>query len=480
MTGLVLAGQIGSADVIRLKNGIELHGTLVSFDAEVGIVVERCDNGGIVALRWEHIVDTDAEEIKTAHGYGNMEVETISIRATRMLLDNGTYVTGVRVEPSRPGIVTLHRMGKDYDYLHDRIRNVETVEVEAQEIYTGQELYDRKVGAAPPETALEHFKAGVYCEAIAFYSRALEHFRMAAALDPMFKPKATAHKIEQIEIKQIEQEATRYLAEIRNRLYRKKFSRALEMCETFVRTFPFSRQKGELEALRAKILVKRRAHYQQLILTDYFTMIDRVAAEVAREDGLSLGDALAYARDEMCFDIKEMLARQYGMKIEEIEELWKNRKGGGLRTATYGTATFILGEQAHLLPAEAREPERKEKKNDPLTVDEKLKQKIEAIKKKRDEHAKRRVSTAQPPDAIGQSPEQWWRNSKVEWKKQLVCAFYAEQSGDVHVRRVRLRKCASCEGKGWFYYFPRGEDTKTRDPCLVCKTLAIVRVVYYR
>lgn len=472
--------QAGTSEVIRLKNGVELHGELLAFDAEVGIVVKRCDNGGIIPLRWKHIHDNDAEEIKNAHGYGDMDVETILIRAKRILLDNGDYAIGVVVESSRPGVLTLHRMGKDYDYLHGKIRDVETMDVEAQEIFTAQELYDQKISNALPETALDHFKIGVYCESIAFYARALEHFQITAELDPAFKPKATARKIEQMEVKRIEKEATELLGEIQKRLYRKKFSRALEMCETFVKTFPLSKQKGELERLHAKILIKKQSHYQQLILTDYFTIIDRVAARVARQNGLELGDALAYARDEMCFDIKENLARVYGMEVEEIEELWRSRKGGSLRNATYGTATFILGEEARLLPAENVEPERKEEKKEALTVDERLRRKIEAIKKERDKHAARRVTVGRPSDEIGQTADQWWRNSKVEWKKQLVCAFYAERSGDVKVHRIRLGKCASCEGMGWFEYFPRGEDVKTRDPCPVCKTLGIVRVVFYK
>lgn len=467
------------SEVIRLKNGIELHGDLISFDAEVGVVVKRCDNGGIVTLRWEHIVDADAEQIKQAHGYGGMDVETILVQVRRLLLENGDSVIGAPRPSSRPGVVTLHRFGKDYDYLIGRIRETETFDVEAQEVFTGQELYDRKIGAAPPETALDHFKIGVYCESIAFYSRALEHYRIAAGLDPDFRPLATAHKIERMEIKHREAEATLLLETIRNRLYRKNFARALEMCDTFAREFPLSRQKAELDALRARIQNERHAHYQQLILTDYFTIIDRVAARIAGQEGLAVGDALAYARDEMPFDIKKNLARLYGTEVDEIEELWRNREGGGLRTATYGTATFILGERARHMPSEKASPERNPPKKE-LTLDDKLRKKLEALKKERDEHAKSRFKAARSHYDVGPSAQEWWRTAKAEWKKQLVCAFYADNSGDVVVHRVRLRRCPSCEGIGWFLYFQRGEDINTQSPCPVCKTLGIVRVVYFK
>ena len=468
-----------SGEIIRLKNGVELHGELVEFNAEQGVTVKRFDNGGIITLRWEHIVEADATAIKVAHGYGGMEVEPILVKAKRFLLATGDYVIGVPVESDRPGVVTLHRLGKNYPYLHSQVKDVETVEVEAQEVYTAQELYDRQVEGALPETALDHFKLAVFCESIAYYDRALEHFKMAAEQDPDFKPDVVAQKIGQMEVKQAEADATRLLNEIKNRLYKKQFERALAFCDDFAESFPDSRQMGELEKLKAKVLTKKTEFYQQKILTDYFSYLDIIARKVASDKEIKVEDALAYARDEMGGDVRKKLAGLYVMAEEDIETLWLNRKGGRARTVSYGSGTFLLGEEAKEVPEAESDEEEEEKEEEPATVDEKLKKKIEAIKKERAKQSKSRRSRLQIDD-IGQKPGQWWRNSDTASRKQILVAFYAEKSGDMKIVRVRFRKCRQCNGRGWFESFSVNQDEDKKDPCPVCKTLAIERIVTYK
>lgn len=472
-------GLSASGEIIRLKNGVELHGEVLEFDAERGVVVQRYDNGGVVELLWEHILEQDVEKLKVARGYGGMEAEPILIRAKRLLLASGDYVIGVQVESSRPGVLTLHRNGKNYDFLQSQVRDIESVEVEAQEVYTAQELYDQKVQESLPETALDHFKLAVFCESVAFYERALEHYTLAVEQDPDFKPDVVAQKIEQMQVKQSEADATALLNDIRNRLYKKQFAKAFTMCDTFEETYPDSRQMGELEKLRGRIAKKRHDHFKQKILTDYFSYMDRIAYKVAQNRELELEDALAYARDEMGADVINKLSEVYVMEVEEVTELWQNRRGGRSRTSTYGTGTFILGEEAKDIPETEAEEEGEEEAEQPATLDEKLKKKIEAIKKERAKQVGKKRSRLQLDD-IGQTPDQWWRNSPTEDRQQFVICFFAEKSGEVKVQRVKFRSCHSCAGKGWFEYFSASEEEQRREPCPVCKTLGIVRIVTYK
>jgi len=473
---------VGRGEIIRLKNGVELHGELTRFEPEVGITVERYDNGGVVRLRWEHIIDADVRAIKAAHGYSDMEAEAIMVRAKKLLLATGDFVIGVQVESTRPGVVTLHRHGKDYDYLHNQVKGIETVDVEAQEVYTAEELYEQKLKEVFPETALDHFKFGVFCESIAYYVRALEHFQLAAELDPEFKPDLVALKIDQMGIKQSESTATEMLSTIKNRLYKKQFKRALVLCDSFVEDFPDSRQMGELEKLKAQILTKRSAYYQQKILSDYFSYMEPIAFKIATERTLELEDCMVYARDEMGLDIQKKLADIYGMEIEEIEELWANRKGGRARTVSYGTGTFVLGEEAKTLPeknsGDAEGDEKKEQEK-PSSLDERLKERLEKIKAEKAKLAKKRKTKLQIDD-IGQSPEQWWRNAEIKTRKNFLTAYFAEKSGAVRVERVKFRNCHHCNGKGWLEYFSSGDEEDSREPCPVCKTLGIIRIVVFK
>lgn len=473
----------GEAEVIRLKNGMELHGEIIRFDAETGITFKRCENGGIIELRWEHLIEEDVIAIKAAHGYGDLEAEPIYVRAKKLLLATGDYVIGVQVESSHPGVVTLHRLGKNYDYVPSHIEDIENVEVEAQEVYTAQELYEQKIAESFPETALDHFKLAIYCESVTIYSRALEHYEMTAELDSEFKPNIVAAKIHRMGIKQSEKEATELLNEIRNRLYKKKFEPALKLCDTFARSFPQSQQLSDLDKLRSRIITKRHDYYQHKIMPDYFSWMGRIAYKMAADRSINLDDALSYARDKLGEDIKKKLAESYGMEMEEVADLWANRTGGMTRTATYGMGTFILGEQAKKIPEVLKEEDEEEDetvgKKRPATLDEKLKQRIEELKKEREKQVKNRRPRLNIEN-IGQTKDQWWRNADNDSRKQFLIAFFAENSDDICYRKVRLRPCATCCGKGWFFYFFRSEDAPTQEPCYVCKTLGVERIVVFK
>ena len=57
--GLLLAAWFVPADaeVIRLKDGRELHCEIIASSEDNGITVRRLDNGGVFDLRWEHLLE---------------------------------------------------------------------------------------------------------------------------------------------------------------------------------------------------------------------------------------------------------------------------------------------------------------------------------------------------------------------------------------------------------------------------------------
>ncbi len=468
----------GFGEIIRLKNGVELHGEVTAFDPEIGVTVKRFDNGGVVHLRWGHILDADVKALRRDRGYTDEEAKPILIRAKKLWLSSGDYFVGIQVESPQPGMIAVKRLGKVYTFRQPQVRNMETIEVEKQEIFTLDELYQEKVAEGLPETALDHYNLAIYCESVTDYARALEHLQQTAELDSQFKPDVISRKIEQMDVKIREKDATELLNEIRNRIYKKRFEAAFALCDKFVEENPDSGQMTELEKLKALAMIKRHDHYQNRILTDYFSYTDRIAYKVAGDKELKLEDALAYARDEMGSDIRKKLAEVFKMEIAEVDELWLNRKGGRSHNATYGTATFILAEDAKRVP-ETETEEEETKKEEPTTLDENLKKRIEKIKKEREKRAKKRRSRLRIDD-IGQSPEQWWKNANVGSRKQLLIAYYAEYSGDMKIVRVKFQNCSTCSGKGWFEYFSSNEEEQNKEPCTICKTLAIVRIVVFK
>lgn len=480
LLAVMVLQAVGAAEIIRLKNGVELHGKIVDFDNEVGVTVQRFDNGGVLDLRWEHILDADVRAMRIARGYGDEEAAPIYIKVKKILLINGEYLMGLQVESSRPGFITLRCLGKTNEYPQSVVKEIETIEVEVQEIYTLEELFQQKLTEGIPETALEHFNLGVFCESIEFYDRALELFLAVAELDPEFKADLIVLKIKKMQVKIREKEATDILRSIRNRIYKKMFPAAFDLCDRFVEEYPDSVQMGDLEKLRAQAIAKRRQHYQIEILTDYFAYLDRIATKVSSNKEFKLDDALSYARDELGADVRKKLGEHYKMEIEEVEDLWLNRKGGRHRTASYGEGTFILGDEATVIPTPEEDEKEKKEEKEPATLDEKLKKKIEGIRKSREKDAKRRRSQINMED-VGQSPEQWWLNAKELQRRSFLLAYYAENSGDMKIVKVRLMNCPYCCGKGFFEHFTQGtEGESSKEACTVCKTLKYYRVVLYK
>jgi len=482
---LIAAGFLSCwarAEIIRLKNGVELQCEILESNEELGLKVKRLDNGGVFDLRWEHILDADIKKIKYSRGYTDEDAKVILYKAKRVELRNGTYEDGIQVESNRPGTICLRRRGKLYHFSQNQVKDITNIEMEARDLYTMEELYNRKMAEGSPGTISEFFALGVFCESVTYYEKALEIYKQVVELDPGYKPDVMTQKIGVMEARIEETDATNLLDEIKQLIYKRKFARSLELIAKFEEDFPDSVQVGRKEKLKGDALIKRHAFYQQKILTDYRTYMDKVARKVAMNKELGLDEALEFAVEEMGNTIRTKLSEAYGLPIEEVEELWTNRKGGTHRTSTYGTGTFILGpERAKRMPEKEEEGkgEEDEEQEKPLTLDERLKKRIEEIKKQKDKNKGKRKSRIRM-DEIGRTPEAWWTTEPTSNRQRFLISFYAEESGDMKILRVKLNPCPSCNGKGWLEQISATSDEDQKYPCEVCKTLGIERTITFK
>src|SRR6185503_4947023 len=136
--------------------------------------------------------------------------------------------------------------------------------------------------------------------------------------------------------------------DIRNRLYKKQFDEALDAVTAFRERYPHSRQLGELAVLEGDIGRQRLDYYSAKVISDYFSFLGKTISEVARQDGMTIGGAMELLQDGVHPAIIKRLAESYSMGEEAIEDLWAKRSGGSVRTAGYGSGTFILGEDRAL------------------------------------------------------------------------------------------------------------------------------------
>lgn len=470
-------------EIIRLKNGMELQCEILECSEDAGLKIRRLDNGGILDLRWDHILDADVKAIKYARGYRSEEAQPILIRAKRLWLRTGDYFVGIKAKSDKPGMMCLRRQGKLYYFKPTEIREETFVEVEAKDVYTLEELYQQKLEEGLPESARDFFNLAVYCESVTYYEKALELYMKIQEAEPEFKSDVVVQKIKVMEARVKESGATAHLDDVKRMIYRRKFTRALELLDEFEELFPDSVQVGDKEKLRSEALAKRYDFYSQKILTDYFTYMGNAADKIATNKEITLDEALEFAVEEMGPTIRAKLAEVYGLMPEEIEELWASRKGGAKRRASYGTGTFILGpEKAREMPkAPGEEDEEKaEEEEEPLTMDEAIRKKIEEIKKQTAKNKSKKKSRIRM-DEIGRTPEKWWETESISNRKRFITAYYAEFSGDMTILKVQLNPCVHCHGKGWLEKInTTGEEQEQKFPCEVCKTIAIERTIHFK
>ncbi|MFH2002653.1 MAG: hypothetical protein ABIK28_23485 [Planctomycetota bacterium] len=483
--GLCMLGlwqACAEAEVIRLKNGRELHCEIISSSEDNGITVRRLDNGGVFDLRWEHLLETDAKKIKYACGFSNEDAQPVLIRAKRIFLRNGTYEDGLQDESEQPGCICLYRNGKKFHFKLNQIKDIKNIQIEAKEIYTLEELFQQRIKEGMPETCSGYFDLGVYCESVTYYAKALEMYTMAGELDSSYKSDVMRRKIRLMEAKIEEADATAFLDDVRRLLFRSKFNMALQRIDEFEKNFPNSVQKEDRDQLRTQALDKRRLFYKQKILTDYFTYMDRAANKIASERDIPLDAALDFAADEMGVAIRTKLAEDvYKLPVDMVAELWEERTGGSTRTSSYGTGTFILGaDRAKQLPEnETQAKKEEESEAESTTLDDRLKKRIEEINKKKKTSRQNQKSRLKLED-IGLSQDQWWATESVANRKRFIISYYVEESGDMRIQRVQLNPCRNCSGRGYMEQISTTGEGDQKIPCEICKSLGIERTVFFR
>lgn len=476
---LLLLAPVASAEIIRLRDGSLVHGEIVAFDEALGVTIERVDDGGVVSLRWEHLDAGETRRIKAARGFTGEEPEPYRVPVTHLILKNGTTETGVLVDDGRRDTYALHRRGRVDAFPRNFVRRLETGHADGLEVYAPEDLYGvilDDLGA--PADASGHFALAVACEGAGLYERAREHYLVVQELDPGLKAELVATRLDRLAIRIEDAEETAFLAEIRGRLYRAQYEKALEMVDAFDALYPDSRQQGERDLLVDEILRRRNDHYQERIVSDYFSFLGKSLTEIARKEGMTMDVVQQLAEESVHEEIVGRLANAYGVERDVVEQMWGARSGGSLRTRSYGTGTFILGDDA----LEWYEDEEESAEDVALGEDGGFEQQIEEVLKRRQQEASQRQTASRSStryEDVGLTADEWWAQASFDERLDWVTAYFAEKAGTLTIVRAKPRPCRTCDGVGEVdSYNDRGEIQRLT--CPTCKSLEIERLVSFR
>ena len=84
------------ADAVELANGAIVQGRIVSSQTtEEGLAVELYETGGVVLIRWEHVLASRAKELRVQTGIEAPEETAILVPGHSVLLSTGEVVQGL-------------------------------------------------------------------------------------------------------------------------------------------------------------------------------------------------------------------------------------------------------------------------------------------------------------------------------------------------------------------------------------------------
>jgi hypothetical protein len=471
------------AEIVRLNDGTLVHGEIVEFDEASGVTVERADTGGRLRLRWEHLPAAEVRRIKAARGFTGEEIEPFLVNVMHLVMRNGTTETGILVEDGKRDVYTLRRRHGTDSFPRQYVRSVESGRIEGLAVYTPQDLYLFVLDeSGAPSTAAEHLAVAVSCEGAGLYENAREHYSAVQQLDPTLKPELIVTRLERVNIKLEDREETEFLDGIRNRLFKKQFDEALAQVAEFRARYPASRQLGDLAVLEGEIGRGRREYYGRKIVSDYFSFLGKSLGEIARTDGMSLGAALELLDASVHEDIVARLAASYRMTPDGISQLWEARRGGSVRTSSYGTGTFILGKAKALNWVGTQDAgDKADEEPSDKAQDEDLQKRIEDVLKKRADEAKKRRSQASSSKELseGITPDEWWEQTSTDDRVRWATAYFAEASGHINVLRAKPRNCRTCDAVGFIEVLNEKGEVEALI-CPTCKGLKYERLVNFR
>ena len=486
----------GEPTMLRLRNGGIQWGEILEHTADE-LSFRRLDTGGIVRMAWTYMDPVQEHELRMKYGYIDTTSDVLYVEVDRLVLIDGKEITGVILDRSEDSVRIKTGVGL-IDVPAERLRAVTGgVQVPALEVYTKEELVQKRLAETPPTTAESLFEFGVFCEQILSFSYALQAYEGIEALDPEYRASEMAGLITRTKRKVEQETQLDDLAEADYLKRRKRFDEALRLLSLFPEKYPNSPLETDRINLVKRIVKAQEEYISEVVQRGWYRWTERLAAKAARSMGYA--QAVSYAEEKLHEEVLAANladAQKWNAQIEEgtVMQMWLERKVARYRVSSYGLGTWLLGEDAALAgsPSNAQAPSGgSEVDSERAALEEKIRSFLQSQKRAG------RTSALASGDEEGEV-EAFWKTLSSSARSSWIVAYYAENSGDMEVKSPpELRNCSTCGGRGIIEVIVtdprgsaggaagRGQEAKGRGglaklACDACKGIGRVRRIRYR
>ena len=476
---LVLGAATAGADVIRLRNGSMLQGTILEERTnENAIHIRLYRDGAVLRVLWDHVLGWDAERLRGALGYeiddGDRDLLMIGHELT--MRDNTTWL-GL-IEKEEGGVVYFRRQSAGriaQPIPTSSIARRQEVEVDIREVYAKDEIVEIKEreAAEAADGDLEALEPEAREELASFlmrvgaYEAARRHFDgvLAAEGAPSLHL-AVRNKLRNLEVLERSAEAGDLMNEVKRLMFIKHFRKAVEVLGQFETKFGEQERVRELHRFDS---VKKRAEK---------SLREQLAAETSVEWKRTLGnlirkatsdrertmrDLTSWATRSLTKEILAVVAEKLQLDPNEVRQHWDARAKRTAHTASYGHGSFAAPEEITKAKARARAQARES----------------------RDRGRSGSQRPANQQETKPKTPEEWWKIASGRDRRNWLTAFFVE-NGDAafEVVRVFYESCRTCAGLGYRVELTGGgdggESTDTKRRCETCNGHGQIRKLRYR
>ncbi len=476
-------------ETIRLRSGKILLGRIEGEPDERGFLFKRFDNGGVLEIKWEHLMPGDARRLKEKFGFLEANEEEITVKAMRFTiglpgLSNVQTRIGILVKRTDKFII-IRVKGIETKIRKDLIKGTpEWVEVPALEVYTKDEFYHRQLQEIQPgEDPAKHEKLARILMAAGDYKMAKEHLLKVLELDPEYKNKGGVERaLKQVEEAIANKDIMELMKKLRQERSRRNYKKAMEIAEELDKKYDTMPRSLKLLWVKRKqrLLKERKLWLGKTVASRVYEMVRKVAQAKALDRNAGPEEIKEFAKSEMWDLIIQKVSLGLGLEKDEAQGLWDERealKTYRVQRASYGDGTFILPKDK-ALAGTAYEGELSK-------AGGKNKRRMSEIEKRIREFLRRKLQNRLNKKGGGagenreKTPEEWWAEARINERKLWIMAYFAEFSGVMKVKKAFGEPCKTCGGTGYL----SGIDLKTgkeiRTTCPACHGYRIRRSITY-
>jgi len=285
---------------IEMADGSRLIGRVLTDDCtDELLVIRTVPQRRKLSIPWDKVKPSLAHELRVQLGFEvpeknpeEMLVDAHSIRNRAGNLFTGKWVN--QDSYKQDGFYLLKTSEGDRRIRLTDVREPpRAVEVDALEVYTPDELYERKKSEQPPETAQDHFRLGEYARIVTAYEKAKLHYEKAVELG--YARERLQRLIDTVERLIDSREALDELKTIRRNIVHKNYEKAKDMIAAFREKHAGQQALLDEVAEQEKALVKKREkYYVDRVARMIRDEVKRLCWEKSKEEEITLRDAQQY------------------------------------------------------------------------------------------------------------------------------------------------------------------------------------------